>query len=252
MNYPTLLVMPLLCASVLADPPVWEDPSVFRINKEAPRATSVPFPSKAAALGKRLEESPFYQCLNDRPEQSQTAGEAFEGAWKFYYVGHPDEVPEHFYDPSHDVSAWDSIPVPSNWQMHGYGIPLYTNSEYPFAADPPRVMGVPPAHYTNFPEQNRNPVACYRRDFSLPEHWSGRHTFLVFNGVDSAFHLWINGKHVGYSQDSRTPAEFEISSYLQPGNNTLAVQVFQHSDGSYLEDQDMWRLSGIFRDVYLW
>lgn len=245
-------VLPLLAATSFADAPVWEDQAVFRVNKEAPRATSIPFPSRDAGLGKPIAESPWHHSLNDRPEGPVPPGETFEGAWKFHYVGNPSAVPPRFPQPDFDVSGWKSIPVPANWQMHGYGIPLYTNSEYPFAVDPPRVMGTPPAHFTNFPEENRNPVGCYRRDFTLPDGWDGRHTFLVFNGVDSAFHLWINGKHVGYSQDSRTPAEFEITKYLQDGANTLAVQVFQYSDGSYLEDQDMWRLSGIFRDVYLW
>ncbi len=142
--------------------------------------------------------------------------------------------------------------MPANWQIHGYGVPLYTNSEYPFAVDPPRVMGTPPGHFTNHPAGQRNPVGSYRRSFTLPEGWAGRHTFITFNGVDSAFSLWVNGQKVGYSQDSRTPAEFEITKQVKPGENLLAVEVYQYSDGSYLEDQDMWRLSGIFRDVFLW
>ena len=136
--------------------------------------------------------------------------------------------------------------------MQGYGIPVYTNIIYPFAKNPPTVMGEPPQHFTNFPIKNRNQVSSYRHKFTLPEAWNGRRTSIVFGAVDSAFYLWINGKKVGYSQDSRTPAEFDITPYLQAGENLLAVEVYQNSDGSYLEDQDMFRMSGIFRDVYLW
>jgi beta-galactosidase len=147
---------------------------------------------------------------------------------------------------------WKEIPVPANWQMHGYGIPVYTNIDLSVCEKSADVMGEPPSHYTNFPEENRNQVGSYRHRFTLPEMWKGRHTFIVFGGVDSAFYLWINGRKVGYSQDSRTPAEFDITPYLKDGENVLAAQVYQNSDGSYLEDQDMFRLSGIFRDVYLW
>ena len=136
--------------------------------------------------------------------------------------------------------------------MQGHGTPLYTNVTYPFKVDPPRVMGEPPEDYTNF--ENRNPVSSYRKAFDVPADWreDGRHTFVTFNGVDSAFYLWCNGQKVGYSQDSRTPAEFDLTKYLKDGQNLLAVEVYRYSDGSYLEDQDMWRLSGIFRDVTLW
>ncbi|BCX46498.1 beta-galactosidase [Haloferula helveola] len=247
--YLLLLTLPVLAQP---DAPVWENQAIFRINKEAPRATSVPYPERAELLKKKPEPTPWVQSLNDRSGALPSGGESIEGEWKFHYAGTPSAVPEGFEKPGFDISAWPSIPVPSNWQLHGYGVPLYTNSEYPFKADPPRVMGTPPGHFTNFPEDERNPVGCYRRNFTVPKDWEDRETFIVFNGVDSAFHLWINGEHVGYSQDSRTPAEFNIGKFLKSGENTLAVQVFQYSDGSYLEDQDMWRLSGIFRDVYLW
>ncbi|MGB6220210.1 glycoside hydrolase family 2 TIM barrel-domain containing protein [Haloferula sp.] len=135
--------------------------------------------------------------------------------------------------------------------MKGYGTFNYTNITYPFHKDPPRVMGTPPGNYLTFPEENRNQVGSYRRTFKIPDNWKGRETLIAFEGVDSAFYLWVNGEKVGYSQDSRTTAEFHITDYLVDGENTLAVEVYQHCDGSYLEDQDMWRLSGIFRDVYL-
>lgn len=215
----------------------WENQAIFRINKEAPRATSMPFANRDSALTKLRLESPWCQMLN--------------GDWKFHYSGSPATRPADFFKPDFDVSGWKEITVPSNWQMKGYGIPLYTNSEYPFAVDPPRVMGEPPAHFTNFPEDERNPVGSYRRNFTIPEEWKGQPVQIMFQGVDSAFYIWVNGEKVGYSQDSRTPAEFDITRYLKEGENILAVEVYQHSDGSYLEDQDMWRLSGIFRDVFL-
>jgi beta-galactosidase len=232
-------ILPLLAATAVhAQPPDWENQAVFRINKEAAHATTMPFPDRASALAKPRLESPWCQLLN--------------GQWKFNYVGRPDARPVDFYKPDFDVAAWRDIPVPSNWQLHGYGVPLYTNIEYPFAADPPRVMGEPPVNFTNNPKAQRNPVGSYRRTFEIPAAWLDRQVFLTFQGVDSAMNLWLNGTKVGYSQDSRTPAEFNITKYLKAGPNIVAVEVYQYSDGSYLEDQDMWRLSGIFRDVYVW
>jgi beta-galactosidase len=233
-----LAVLFALATAAFSQSPDWENQAVFRINKEAPRATSMPFPDRASALSKKRLESQWCQMLN--------------GSWKFHYAGHPDARPADFFKPDFDVSAWKEIPVPSNWQMHGYGVPVYTNSEYAFAVDPPRVMGEPPAHFTNFPAAQRNPVGSYRRTFTVPADWKGRPVHVVFQGVDSAFYLWVNGEKIGYSQDSRTPAEFDITQHLKDGENLIAAEVYQHSDGSYLEDQDMWRLSGIFRDVYLW
>jgi beta-galactosidase len=224
-------------ASAVAQVPDWENQAVFRINKEAPRATSMPFATQQEAATKARLESPWCQLLN--------------GNWKFYHVGNPSAKPAGFESLTFDDSSWKEIPVPSNWQMQGYSFPIYTNVTYPFAKNPPTVMGEPPQHYSNFPIENRNQVGSYRHKFTLPETWKGRHTRIVFGGVDSAFYLWINGKKVGYSEDSRTPAEFDITPYLQPGENLLAAEVYQYSDGSYLEDQDMFRMSGIFRDVYL-
>ena len=234
----TQLLLLVLVTSALAQPPDWENSAVFRVNKEAPRATSMPFPTKEDAATKARLESPWCQLLN--------------GNWKFHHTGNPATKPAGFEAPAFDDSAWKEIPVPSNWQMQGYGIPVYTNMTYPFAKNPPTVMGVPPQHYTNFPVENRNQVGSYRHKFTLPAGWENRRTCIVFGAVDSAFYLWINGKKVGYSEDSRTPAEFDITPYLQAGENLLAAEVYQYSDGSYLEDQDMFRMSGIFRDVYLW
>ena len=214
----------------------WEDPAVFGINKLPPRATSQPYAAREQALAGDAAASPYRASLN--------------GEWAFHWSPDPASRPADFYQPEYDVSGWDPIAVPGNWQIQGYGVPLYTNATYPFKVDPPRVMGEPPRRYTNHKE--RNPVGSYRRTFQVPDGWEGRNVFLQFDGVDSAFYVWLNGKRVGYSQDSRTPAVFDISGDLKPGENMLAVEVYRYSDGSYLEDQDMWRLSGIFRDVFLW
>ena len=216
--------------------PEWENQHIFDINKEPRRATSMPFPTRALAVAGEREKTPFAVSLN--------------GQWRFSWAPDPASRPADFYKPAYNVAAWKTITVPLSWQMAGYGVPLYTNVRYPFKADPPRVMGEPPKEFTNYAQ--RNPVGSYRRNFTVPANWKNRQTFIQFDGVDSAFYVWVNGQKVGYSQDSRTPALFNISKYLQAGQNVLAVEVYRYSDGSYLEDQDMWRLSGIFRDVTLW
>ncbi|UCE21110.1 MAG: beta-galactosidase, partial [Candidatus Aminicenantes bacterium] len=203
----------------------WENPQMIGQNKEPSHCTLIPY----AALGKAIkgvrEESTFYKTLN--------------GNWKFHWVSKPSDRPQEFYRPDYDISEWDEIPVPSNWQMHGYGKPIYLNVPYPFKKNPP------------FVQHDYNPVGSYRTEFEVPVGWIQRQIFIHFDGVESAFYLWINGQKIGYSQGSRTPAEFNITEYLQEGRNVLAVEVYRWSDGSYLECQDFWRLSGIFRDVYL-
>jgi len=215
----------------------WENQAVFRINKEAAHAVKMPFPDAKSAASRQRMESPWCLSLN--------------GEWKFLWSDNPAKRPADFHRPDFDVSSWGTIKVPSNVELQGHGTPLYTNITYPFFRDPPRVTGNPPAHWVSNLE--RNAVSCYRRNVTLPAKWKGRQAFITFNGVASAFYLYVNGQRVGYSQDSRTPAEFNITPYLaKKGPNVIAVEVYRHSDGSYLEDQDMWRLSGIFRDVYLW
>lgn len=217
--------------------PDWENEAVFRIHKEPPHATKMPFPTALEALAKSRMESPWCRLLN--------------GEWKFHWVSEPGKRPLDFYQSDFDDSSWKTIPVPSCVELHGYGTPIYTNVTYPFKKDPPRVTGEPDdKSWTMFKE--RNPVSSYRKEIEFPSEWQGRQTFITFNGVASAFYLYVNGVKVGYSQDSRTPAEFNITQHLKVGKNILAVEVYRHSDGSYLESQDMWRLSGIFRDVYLW
>ena len=236
-----ILVLQLLCSAVFGSahcqqnniPPevqniadVWENQHVISINKEPAHATFVPVDS-VGQLFSDGETSSYYKSLN--------------GTWKFNYVKNPRDRPQDFYKKDYDHSDWDDIAVPSCWQMLGYGTPIYTNVIYPFDKNPPYIDGI-----------NGNPVGSYVRSFRIPEKWKGQKVLIHFDGVDSGFFLWLNGKPVGYSQGSRTPAEFDLTSFLTEGENRIAVQVFRWTDGSYLEDQDGWRMSGIFRDVYLY
>lgn len=216
--------------------PDWENQHVFGINRLSARTSSLPCPDRATALTDDSEANPWHKSLN--------------GTWKFHWAPDPDHRPAEFYETAYDVSKWNDISVPGNWQTQGYGVPVYTNITYPFKKDPPRVMGEPPKSYTSYSQ--RNPVGSYRRSFTVPKTWDGGKICIQFNGVDSAFYLWVNGQKVGYSEDSRLPAIFDIAKYIKGGENVLAVEVYRYSDGSYFEDQDMWRLSGIFRDVFLW
>lgn len=214
----------------------WENISVLEINREQARADFVPFATSEQALNGDRNKSPWYISLN--------------GDWKFNWVKHPDERPQDFYRTDYNDSAWKTIPVPSNWEMQGYGTPIYVSAGYPFKIDPPRVMGEPKENYTAFTE--RNPVGSYRHTFNIPQLWDGRRIFIYFEGVQNAFYVWVNGKKVGYSQGSMEPSEFDITDYIKNGKNQVSVEVYRWSDGSYLEDQDMWRTSGIHRDVYIY
>lgn len=239
----------LACASVLAqarqsDPPDWENPRVFNINKEPAHATFVPYPDEPSARRGVLAFAP-----GAAPAPGSPYVLSLNGRWKFNWVKEPAARPVDFYKPEFDVSAWKEIRVPANWEFEGYGTPIFLNIIYPFKRDAPKVMGEPPRDWTTFAE--RNPVGSYRRTFNVPAAWAGRETFLVLRGVNSACYVWVNGQKVGYSEDSRLPAEFNITKYVRPGENVVAVEVYRFSDGSYLEDQDFWRLSGIFRDVEL-
>jgi len=204
----------------------WNDLSVLQVNREAPHSTMMVYPDAKAALEYDRTTSLWFQSLN--------------GEWKFNWVKSLADRPADFFKPAFDVAGWGTIPVPANWEIEGHGLRIYTNARYPFKKDPPHA----PTAW--------NPVGSYRRTFEVSKDWNGREIFIVFDGVESAFYLWINGEKVGYSQGSRTPAEFNITPYLKSGKNVLAVEVYRWSDGSYLEDQDFWRLSGIYREVYLW
>jgi beta-galactosidase len=217
-------------------PPEIENPEILGINKEPAHATLMPYEGLGAALLADRHTSAFARSLN--------------GLWKFNWVSWPQNRPVEFYKQSFNISSWKEIPVPSNWQLLGYGTPYYRNLGYTFKRDFPHVMSEPPKEYTAYVE--RNPVGSYRRDFELPAEWKGRQIFITFDGVDAGFFLWINGEKVGYSVNSRNAAEFDITGYVKPGKNIVAVEVYRYTTGSYLEDQDMWRLSGIFRNVTIW
>ena len=204
----------------------WENPAVIGRNKLPPKATFFRFPEAKMAFNAERDSSPALELLN--------------GTWKFKWIAQAGNGPEGFFQDSFDVDSWDDIEVPSNWELQGFGQPIYTNSKYPFDKNPPYVRG-----------HNGNPVGYYRRSFFVPKEWREQRTVIHFDGVQSAFYLWVNGKKIGYSQGSRTPAVFDLTDVLRDGENTVALEVFRWSDGSYLEDQDFWRLSGIFRDVYL-
>ena len=222
-----LLAAAVITAPTWASTPDWENHHVLQINREPARASFIPF---GEVKGDRT------LLLN--------------GTWQFRWTKHPDERVVDFYRTDFDDRAWTAFPVPANWEVNGYGTPIYASAGYVFKIDPPRVMGTPKQKFTTFEE--RNPVGQYRRSFTLPEGWSDGQTFLRFEGVMSAFYVWINGKQVGYSQGSMEPSEFNITTYLQPGENQIAVEVYRYSDGSYLEDQDFWRFGGIHRDVLLY
>jgi beta-galactosidase/beta-glucuronidase len=216
----------IMATSNVTRPNDWENPGILQRNKEPAHATCILYDNLLAARSGRRDVSDLFQSL--------------DGEWQFHWAPNPDVAPNAFFRLNYDASEWDTIPVPSSWQMHGYGRPMYTNVQYHFdASSLPRVPN------------DRNEIGSYRKTFVVPEGWDDRQVFVVFQGVDSAFILWINGQRVGYSQDSRLPAEFNITPYIRPGENLLAVRVYRLSDGSYLEDQDHWRLSGIHREVYL-
>ncbi|AXK34113.1 DUF4981 domain-containing protein [Streptomyces armeniacus] len=208
------------------------DPTTFQVNREAHRAALIPYENTGAALEGKVTGSPYYRSLN--------------GKWRFHWAESPDRRAVGFHRPDYDDSGWDELAVPANWELHGYGNPIYLNIDYPWKGhEEPSYPDVPTTY---------NPVGSYRRTFTLPDGWGGkRRTLISFQGVKSAFFVWLNGEQVGYSEDSFTPGEFDLTPWLRAdGENTLAVEVYRWSDGSWLEDQDMIDLTGIFRDVYLY
>jgi len=222
----------------------WENPQMFDQNKEKPHASYIPYKNLDNALTFDKTKSQFYKTLS--------------GIWKFKWVRKPADRPRDFYKQQYDVSAWDDIPVPSNWEMQGYGIPIYVNQPYEFAdsrAPVSKEMEFIEGYYPKYPGKvphDYNPVGSYRRTFTVPDTWTGKQIFVQFGAVKSAMYIWINGQKIGYSQGSKTPAEWNITKYVKTGDNTIAVQVYRWSDGSYLECQDFWRISGIERDVFLY
>ena len=223
-----ILLMPLLSITAQSQDHDWENPAVLGINKLPYHAT--------LQLPSRQKECKEIVSL--------------DGQWYFHWAKDPESRPADFYREDYDVTGWSKITVPGNWQTQGYGTPIYTNINYPFVRNRPSVTTEPPKDWTAY--ENRNPVGSYVTFVDVTEDMLVKNLILHFGGVHSAFYVWINGQRVGYSQNSMSPAEFDVTKYLRKGRNKLAVEVYRWCDGSYLEDQDMWRLSGIFRSVELW
>jgi beta-galactosidase len=216
----------LLAGALQAQTPDWENPKVFGINNEYTRSTALPYDNVASALKNQYDQSPFYMSLN--------------GTWKFKWVARPADRPVDFYKEGYDVSGWDNFTIPGNWEIHGYGYPIYTNSTYPFPNNPP------------FLNHEDNPVGSYKRTVDIPASWERRHVFIHFEAAAAAMYVWVNGEKVGYSEVMKCPAEFDITKYLRKGSNNISIEAYRWSDGSYMEDQDFWRISGFDRGVYLY
>ncbi len=226
--------------------PYWEDETIFAENKEKGVATYLPYNSEKEMLADKA----YYNTPWTQPQTGRYL--SLNGTWKFHFVPEPSQRPLDFWKDGYDVSQWDTIPVPSNWEMQGYDKPLYCNVEYPHANTPPFIKARP-GYNDGGKNYGIDPVGSYVRTFKVPADWDGRRTFIHFGGIYSAAFVWLNGQYVGYTQGSNNVSEFDLTRYLKPGaENRLAVQVFRWSDGSYLECQDMFRMSGIFREVYLY
>ncbi|MEE2877109.1 MAG: sugar-binding domain-containing protein, partial [Candidatus Neomarinimicrobiota bacterium] len=204
----------------------WLTPTNISVNRLPARASFFPYETVAVALENDRERSSRYLSLN--------------GTWRFHHAKNPNEAPHQFWEKElHDIE-WSEITVPGSWELQGFGVPIYLDEEYPFDPDPPKV----PLHY--------NAVGSYLRTFTLPQSWEGQTVVIHFGSVRSAMVLWVNGKEVGYAKGSKLPHEFDITSYVHPGENMVAVRVHRFSDASYLEGQDTWRASGLEREVYLY
>ncbi|GAB3010853.1 glycoside hydrolase family 2 TIM barrel-domain containing protein [Niabella terrae] len=239
-----ITAMSILQAAWGQSAPEWENPEIFAVNKEATRATALPYPSEALAARDQYAASPYYQSL--------------DGLWQFYWTAKVADLPREFYLEKnyHPIttgpwkkgqpnlttghSDWTLMPVPGNWEFNGYGIPMYINTGFGFPRNPP------------FINRDDSPTGAYRRLFEIPKDWDGRKIFLHFEGGTNSMYVWVNGQKVGYTENAKSPAEFDISPYIRVGKNLLACEVHKFSDGTYLEDQDMWRLGGINRSVYLY
>lgn len=221
-----LFLMPFFIASsAVAQGNEWENPEIIDSGKEEPRATFMIYDNAEDARRDDYASSPYFQSLN--------------GEWKFHYAAKPADSPADFYQTGFNDKDWGTISTPSNWELEGYGIPIYTNVVYPFPANPP------------FVDNEDNPVGSYRQTFTIPDTWNGREIILHFGSISGYARVYVNGQKAGMTKAAKTPAEFNITDLIQPGENLLAVQVYRWHDGSYLEDQDFWRLSGIERDVHL-
>lgn len=223
----------------------WDDVGVTHLNRERAHTLGIPLGDARAVGDGGMEQSPYYQSLN--------------GVWKFKWVADPGKCPKGFESPDYSVEGWDDIDVPSAWQVYGvrngkqWDKPLYCNVAYPFSYDEKTysVMASRPGWFT-YNDNMKNPVGSYRRTFTVPEDWEGRDIYVRFNGAGHGYYVWVNGQFAGYAEDSYLPSEFKITDFLTDGENTIAVQVFRFTSGSFLECQDYWRMTGITRDVFLW
>ena len=215
----------LLTAALQAQTNFWENPKLVNEGVEKPRATFVPYSGKQQAFSGDKFNTPFVHSLN--------------GTWRFKFSAKPSERPLDFYKMDYNDDHWDDITVPSNWELEGFGVPVYTNVPYIFPCNPPYL------------DNEDLPIGSYRTSFEIPEGWDDKEVILHFESIAGAATVWVNGERIGYSKASKTAAEFDITKHLREGKNQLAVEVFKWSDASYLEDQDFWRLAGIERDVYL-
>lgn len=216
----------LFSGLALAQTPDWENPKIFGVNNEYTRATSLPFDDLKDAIANDYSASPYYMSLN--------------GTWKFKWVPKPADRPVDFYKENYDVSKWNDFTIPGNWEVNGYGYPIYTNVVYPHPKNPP------------FINHEDNPVGSYKKTIEIPSSWDGRQVFIHFEAAAAGMYVWVNGQKVGYSQVMKCPVEFDITKYLRSGKNTIAIEAYRWTDGSYLEDQDFWRLSGFDRGLYLY
>lgn len=243
---PILLLLLLAPLSLQAQSPTTGD-----INTQSLKASQAQLPDWENPETIGINKLPYHSTLQLPSREAECAEiVSLDGMWSFHWSPNPEERPAEFYREDYDISSWEKIAVPGNWQTQGFGTPVYTNISYPFQKDEPRVTSVPPENWTAY--KYRNPVGSYVTFINRTGEMEGKTLILHFGGVESAMYLWINGERVGYSQNSTSPAEFDVTDYLRPGENRLAVEVYRWSDGSYLENQDMWRLSGIFRPVQLW
>jgi len=233
----TSLCIGLIALSSTAQtlPSELQSPEIVSVNRMPMRASAFAFENRELAANRNKEASTYFLSLN--------------GSWKFNWVQDPRKRPVDFYKTDYNDAGWKDFMVPANWEVNGYGLPIYVNHPYEFTGRARTGARLNPPF--DIPEDN-NPVGSYRKKITLPANWKGRQVFIHLGAVKSAFFIWINGKQVGYSEDSKLAAEFDITKYVQPGENIIALQVYRWSDGSYLECQDMWRISGIERDVYLY
>ncbi|EJW93045.1 beta-galactosidase [gut metagenome] len=232
----TLLLSTLFCSGAWADNEPWQNPQMNALNREPMHAHFTPYTNEANALKQRALPADVRFNVNPNTERRIS----LDGIWKFLYSKNNKECPTDFYKPNYNTRKWKDIEVPGSWELQGFDAPIYTDTRYPFPPNPPFV----PSDY--------NPVGIYIREFTVPANWEDLDIFLDFEGVESAYYVWVNGQQAGYAEDSRLPSHFNITPLLKKGKNKLAVKVFRYSDGSYLEGQDYWKYSGIERSVYLY